>query len=213
MSLTSDEMQELLDAGTTPEQLVMFSKILERRQEIIDHKRTVERERKRKQRELALECHGTVTGQSQDKPELSQDNPSSSSMVSPIPPSLASSSPHKEKPPKGVKKKKPIIPDWIPAEYWDDYVEMRKSIGKKMTEKAVPLAISKLERLRIDGHDPGEVLKQSILNSYQGLFAVRDEQNGKQTKSQRIIEAGERIKQKRREDSALQLSAITGQAN
>ena len=50
---------------------------------------------------------------------------------------------------------------------------MRKSIKKPITDSAVPLAVSKLDKLRAAGSDPRAVLEQSTLNSWQGLFEVK----------------------------------------
>ena len=70
------------------------------------------------------------------------------------------------------------LPDWIPAEAWAGYVEMRKKIKKPMTDRAVTLAINTLDKLRAEGNDPGAVLDQSTLNAWQGVFAVRVERRG-----------------------------------
>lgn len=71
------------------------------------------------------------------------------------------------------------IPDWIPAEAWAGYVEMRVAIKKPLkTERAIKLAINTLDRLRADGNDPAAVLDQSVMHSWIGLFAVRVERRG-----------------------------------
>lgn len=72
------------------------------------------------------------------------------------------------------------LPDWVPAEAWAGYVEMRKETLKKplKTDRAINLAINTLARLRDDGNDPGAVLDQSTLNGWQGLFDVRVERRG-----------------------------------
>lgn len=71
------------------------------------------------------------------------------------------------------------LPNWIPADAWAGYVEMRVSIKKPLkTERAINLAINTLERLQAEGNDPGAVLDQSTLNGWQGLFAVRVERRG-----------------------------------
>jgi hypothetical protein len=71
------------------------------------------------------------------------------------------------------------LPNWIPADAWAGYVEMRVSIKKPLkTERAINLAINTLERLQTEGNDPGAVLDQSTLNGWQGLFAVRVERRG-----------------------------------
>lgn len=67
-----------------------------------------------------------------------------------------------------------VLPDWIAADDWDAFVEMRQKIRKPMTDKAKSLTVSKLDSLRRAGHPPDEVLKQSVMNSWQGVFPVRD---------------------------------------
>jgi hypothetical protein len=66
------------------------------------------------------------------------------------------------------------LPDWVPKDAWDGFIEMRKSIHKPLkTERAVRLAVAKLETLKAAGHDPEEVLNQSTMNGWQGLFEIR----------------------------------------
>lgn len=77
---------------------------------------------------------------------------------------------------KPAKNQKPKfeIPDWVPAEQWNAFVEMRKAIGKPLkTQRAIKLAVGKLDRLGQQGHDPSEVLDQSTMNSWLGLFPVK----------------------------------------
>lgn len=66
------------------------------------------------------------------------------------------------------------IPDWIPFDAWDGYIQMRKKIRKPMTDRAITLAITTLDKLRQQGQDIAAVLDQSTLNSWQGLFAVAE---------------------------------------
>src|SRR3990167_4757212 len=66
------------------------------------------------------------------------------------------------------------IPDFVNPENWKAYLEMRKSIKKPLTtKKQFELSIKKLEALKNKGNDTNEVLEQSILNSWQGLFEVK----------------------------------------
>lgn len=67
----------------------------------------------------------------------------------------------------------PSLPDWIPADAWLAFLAMRKSVKRPITDSAVPLAVSKLDKLRAAGNDPRAVLEQSTLNSWQGLFKVK----------------------------------------
>ena len=65
------------------------------------------------------------------------------------------------------------LPDWIEASTWKDFEEMRKAMRKPLTDAARKLAVKKLEHIyREHGHHPTEVLEQSILNGWQGLWPV-----------------------------------------
>ena len=77
------------------------------------------------------------------------------------------------------KENKGIFPEWIPQEEFEEYRKMRIKIKKPMTDRAVSLAIRELEKLKGEGHEPKQVLEQSILNSWQGLFPLRDSKPGK----------------------------------
>lgn len=65
------------------------------------------------------------------------------------------------------------LPDWLPAEAWAEFVKMRKGIKKPLTEYAAKLVIKKLAEMVRNGQDPQEVLDQSILNCWQGIFEVK----------------------------------------
>jgi tyrosyl-tRNA synthetase len=54
------------------------------------------------------------------------------------------------------------IPDWIPVDSWNDFVDSRKKLKKPLTQVAIKLAISSLSKLKSEGSDPKEVLEQSI---------------------------------------------------
>lgn len=65
------------------------------------------------------------------------------------------------------------LPEWVPSEEWAGYLEMRKAIKKPMTDRAKMLAVTNLQELNIKGHKPKDVLNQSVLNNWQGLFAPK----------------------------------------
>ncbi len=97
-------------------------------------------------------------------------------------PSLDASHPRGARPagkPDGEKpsKDKPVIPDWIPAEPWNGYLEMRKRIGKAPTDYAVKLMIGKLERWRADGHDPAAILNEATEHNWTGLYPPKEPRN------------------------------------
>ena len=70
-----------------------------------------------------------------------------------------------------------IIPDWINKETWGAFLEMRKIQRAVPTERAKVLLIKDLERLKLAGNDPNEVLNRSIMNSWKGVFPL-DKQGG-----------------------------------
>lgn len=72
------------------------------------------------------------------------------------------------------KKKEKELPDWMPEESWNGFLEMRRRIKKPLTERARALIINELDRLRASGNPPGEVLDQSVMNCWQGVFQLRE---------------------------------------
>lgn len=75
------------------------------------------------------------------------------------------------------KKEKPVYypNDEILNQAFTDYVAMRKQIKKPMTEKAIDLAIKELERLSEGDPDIAvKILNQSVMNSWQGLFELKE---------------------------------------
>jgi len=76
-----------------------------------------------------------------------------------------------------AKKSEPAhqLPDWINPEAWAGFVEMRRKIKKPLTDRAVSLAIGRLEELRRQGQDPNAVLDQSTFKNWQGLFAIKQD--------------------------------------
>lgn len=65
------------------------------------------------------------------------------------------------------------VPDWLPVDAWEGFLEMRKDAGKMPTARAMNLLIAKLDRLRADGNDPGKVLDQSTERNWLGIFEVK----------------------------------------
>jgi len=62
------------------------------------------------------------------------------------------------------------LPDWLPAEPWEAWVDMRKRIRKPLTPRAEKLAVTHLAKLRDLGHDPAVVLDQSTMGNWTGLY-------------------------------------------
>jgi hypothetical protein len=73
-----------------------------------------------------------------------------------------------------VASKEPQIPEWVSPATWADFVEMRKRIRAPLTDAAVKLSIRELTKLRAAGQDPNAVIEQSVMNSWRGLFPVKE---------------------------------------
>lgn len=76
----------------------------------------------------------------------------------------------KETPRRAPQPEAATLPDWVPADAWRAFEEMRVKIRAPLTDKAKTLALAKLAALRDQGHDPRAVLEQSVLQAWRGLF-------------------------------------------
>ncbi len=65
------------------------------------------------------------------------------------------------------------VPDWVPAEAWAAFVEMRQKTKAALTEHAKKLVIAELAKLRAQGHDPGEALNRSTMHCWKSVFPPR----------------------------------------
>ncbi|WP_454710970.1 helix-turn-helix domain-containing protein [Cupriavidus nantongensis] len=65
------------------------------------------------------------------------------------------------------------IPDWLPGDAWDHWLEHRKAMKAPFTQRAAELSIRVLGRLRSEGHDPVAVIDESILRGWTGLFPLK----------------------------------------
>ena len=74
------------------------------------------------------------------------------------------------------------IPPWLPPGIWKTYCEHR---GRKFTAAAKRLVIEKLDHWRQAGHDPTEILSNSIMNGWNGIFAPKEHSNGNTGKTSR----------------------------
>lgn len=57
----------------------------------------------------------------------------------------------------------------------DGYVEYRKKIKKPMTDRAVELMLKKLYGMSADVNEQIEILNQSIMNGWQGIFPLKEQ--------------------------------------
>lgn len=77
---------------------------------------------------------------------------------------------------KNIKKDKKYYEDDALNQTFVDYVDMRKRIKAPMTDRAIQLAIGKLNKLSGGNNDKAiKILEQSIMNSWKGLFELKEE--------------------------------------
>lgn len=74
----------------------------------------------------------------------------------------------KEKDKEKNTKKEIILPDWIPIDLWESWLEVRKR-GTNIPG-SLNMAIAKLERWKNSGYDISEILRTSVIGGYQGIF-------------------------------------------
>lgn len=60
-----------------------------------------------------------------------------------------------------------------------EFLKMRKSLKKPMTDKAMKLLINKLDKLGSNDNEKIEILNQSIFNSWQGVFELKNKEIAK----------------------------------
>ena len=88
-----------------------------------------------------------------------------------VPPNISRESVNKSGVPKTLAQA-PVLPDWLPAKIWNDFVQYRRQKKQPLTSHAMELAIKKLAEFRQQGSDPEKVLQQSIMNGWTGVFAL-----------------------------------------
>lgn len=65
-----------------------------------------------------------------------------------------------------------VLPEWIKKETWEAYREMRQRKRAPLTDRAAILIIKELEKLKLSGNQPEDVLNQSIMKSWTGVFPI-----------------------------------------
>lgn len=65
------------------------------------------------------------------------------------------------------------IPDWLPADAWNDWCQYRQTGKGRFTDKAKALSLRTLTRLHDEGHDARALIELAIERGWQGLFPPR----------------------------------------
>lgn len=73
-----------------------------------------------------------------------------------------------------IKKVVAVLPDWLPKQTWEEFLEMRKRIKKPPTEYAKSLLIAKLDKFRGNGQNIKDVLEKSITSGWQDVFEIKE---------------------------------------
>lgn len=93
---------------------------------------------------------------------------------------------NRERKEKGASKTRDVIlPDWMPLEEWNNFLEYRKLNKKPLGKTAIDLNIKKLEKLRAQGEDPVECINEAIARGWLSFFPVNQKKeypNGKQNR-------------------------------
>jgi hypothetical protein len=63
-----------------------------------------------------------------------------------------------------------VLPEWVPQNQWNAWIEARTKRRNAPTEWAKKLAVRRLEDLKERGHSPALVLAESAFNGWAGLF-------------------------------------------
>jgi hypothetical protein len=88
-----------------------------------------------------------------------------------------------------------VLPDWIPSEAWDAFMEVRRTKKAKATPYALSLIVKTLEKIRDAGHDPIDALHSSIRSNWTDVYmpkelAIKPQQSQQKTFAERDREAG-----------------------
>lgn len=65
------------------------------------------------------------------------------------------------------------LPDWVPAQSWADWEQMRVKKRKPLTDAARAINLRKLDVLRKDGSPPKPVIEQSIAHGWDTFYPVK----------------------------------------
>lgn len=93
-----------------------------------------------------------------------------------------------------------------------EFVKMRKLIKKPLTDRALRLILSKLDTLANDDGAKINILNQSIVNNWQGVFPLKDYSGGNQRQQQPTQARPETEADRIRREQAEQFSAMLAQA-
>ena len=68
----------------------------------------------------------------------------------------------------------PDLPNWVPLEAWEAWLEVRKLRKIPNTERALRIALAKLDRLRAAGQNVEAVIDQSVERGWTTFYPYRE---------------------------------------
>lgn len=71
------------------------------------------------------------------------------------------------------------VPDFVPLEAWNGYLQMRDKKKKTPTARAVRLVIRDLEKFHVAGHDVGAILDKSTVNAWTDVYEPKGQTAGR----------------------------------
>jgi biotin operon repressor len=76
--------------------------------------------------------------------------------------------------------KKPafVLPDWIPADAWAGFMEMRKRKRAVPTQRAIEVIVGKLRAWADEGYLPGDILDASTVGNWTTVYKPKEQNNG-----------------------------------
>lgn len=66
-----------------------------------------------------------------------------------------------------------VLPEWLPANRWQDFIEHRKALRKPMTDKARTRMLTHLADLKAQGHDVLTLMDTAIRSGWQDVYAPK----------------------------------------
>lgn len=66
-----------------------------------------------------------------------------------------------------------LIPEDIGEDLWTDFLEVRKKKKAVNSHQALMVLIGKLEALKAQGHNPADVVSESVVNSWKSVFTPK----------------------------------------
>lgn len=85
----------------------------------------------------------------------------------------------------------PKPPEYVQAESWSGFVDMRRRERHPLTPRAAQLVIKELDKLRDAGEDPNDVLDQSTRNGWRDVFPIKRNGHGKASPTAYVPMPGE----------------------